>query len=94
MRETWDIGSGWKACREDDELQPVVILYRHRRRVYGFSIAPKMGDEALLDLAQKIAAAYDAAWTAGWEECRRVIIAAAERESALDEDLEGGGPGD
>lgn len=90
MRETWDIGGGWQARLEVEELQPRLILYRHRRRVYSVTTAPKMTDEAILGLAQQIAAVYDTAWTAGWEECRRVIIAAAEEQSAL-VDEEGGG---
>lgn len=93
MRDLWDIGGGWKARLEDEELQPRLILYRHRRRVYSVTTAPKMTDEAVLSLAQQIAAVYDTAWTAGWEECRRIIIAAAEEQSALAE-TEGGGADD
>ena len=88
MEAIYDIGGGWKVRRDEDVMPPELILYRHGRRVYSLAAAPKMKDEDALTLAQRIAQVYDTAWAAGWEECRRVIIAAAEEAT---ETLEGGG---
>lgn len=88
VREAYDIGSGWAVRVCEDTLPPELILYRHGRRVYSCTAAPKMRSEDVITLAQRIAAVYDTAWAAGWEECRRVIIAAAETATEM---LEGGG---
>ncbi len=85
---TYDLGGGWKVRWYADEMPEMLELFRHTRRVYGTIIPPKMNEEALLDLALSLAQVYDTAWAAGWEECRRVIIAAAEEAT---ETLEGGG---
>ena len=83
MEAIYDIGGGWKVRRDEDVMPPEIILYRHGRRVYSLAAAPKMKDEDALTLAQQIAQVYDTAWAAGWEECRRVIIAAAEESKSL-----------
>lgn len=83
MRETWDIGGRWQARLEAEELQPRLILYRHRRRVYSHHRAendrrgrPGPGPADRRRLRHRLD--------------RRVIIAAAEEQSAL-VDEEGGG---
>ena len=76
--ETYDIGRGWK-LRRDNEMEPgEIILYRHGRRVYHFTEPPKARAEDMITIAQSMAAVYDTAWSAGWEECRQVILQAVE----------------
>ena len=42
MEAIYDIGGGWKVRRYADEMPEMLELFRHKRRVYGTLIPPKM----------------------------------------------------